>query len=62
MEAALFVRFEFVPIARQDFVHTEGAGLSAGWALVVGPLFAPTHKVTIHVRLVCFARLYPILV
>jgi hypothetical protein len=59
MEAPLFDRFEFVPIARQDLVHSQGGGLSPGWALVVGPLFAPTETITVHLRLVCYARLNP---
>jgi hypothetical protein len=56
MEAPLFERFEFVPIARQDLIRTETGGLNFVWSLVVGPLLAPTEKIEIHLRLVCFAR------
>jgi hypothetical protein len=56
MEAPLFEQFGFRPIARQDLVRTESGGLNVGWALVIGPWFAPTEKVSIHLRLVCFAR------
>lgn len=56
MEAPLFARFGFQPIAHQDFTRTQPGGLHAGWALFVGPLLAPTEKVTFHLRLVCFAR------
>ena len=59
MESPLFAQFEFAPIARQDLIRTQGGGLNAGWVLIVGPLLAPTEKVTIHLRLVCFARLDP---
>jgi hypothetical protein len=59
MEAPLFAQFELVPIARQDLVHTEEGGLNTGWALIVGPLFAPTQKVKMHLRLVCFGPPYP---
>jgi len=56
MEAPLFAQYQFVPIVRQDMVRIEDGGLSPGWALVVGPLLAPTAQVTIRLRLVCFAR------
>jgi len=59
MEAPLFAQFELVPIARQDLVRTEEGGLNTGWALIVGPLFAPTQKVKMHLRLVCFGPPYP---
>jgi hypothetical protein len=55
MEAPLFARFGFGPIARQDLARTEIGGLHQGWVFVLGAL-APTEKVTFHVRLVCFAR------
>ncbi len=56
MEAPLFAQFDFVPIARQDLIRTATGGLNFGWSLIVGPLLAPTEKVEIHLRLVCFAR------
>jgi hypothetical protein len=56
METPLFAEFGFTPIVQQDLVHTEAGGLSFGWAMVVGPLLAPTDKITTHLRLVCFAR------
>jgi len=55
MEAPLFAQFDFAPIARQDLIRTETGGVSAGWSLIVGPLLAPTEKVAIHLRLVCFS-------
>ena len=60
MEAALLARYQFVPVARQDLVHSEDGGVSWGWAMVVGPVFAPTARVTVQLRLVCFARLDPV--
>lgn len=57
METPLFAQFGFVPIAQQDLISTEAGGLNAGWTLVVGPFLAPTEKVTIHLRLVCFSGL-----
>jgi hypothetical protein len=56
MEAPLFASFGFRPIVRQDLVRTESGGLNPTWSLFVSPLLAPTEKVTIHLRLVCFAR------
>ena len=56
METPLFTQFDFVPIARQDLVRTKAGGADLGWSLIVGPLLAPTEKVEIHLRLVCFAR------
>lgn len=56
MEAPLFAQFEFVPLARQDLVRTKSGGLNSFWAIWVSPLVAPTDEVTIHLRLVCFAR------
>lgn len=56
MEAPLFARFQFKPIARQDLVRTEDGGINATWAIFVSPWIAPTEKVTIHLRMVCFAR------
>jgi hypothetical protein len=56
MEMPLFARFDFVPIARHDLIRTKAGGLNAGWSLIVGPLLAPTEKVTIHLRLVCYSR------
>jgi hypothetical protein len=56
MESELFAEFDFLPITRQDFLRTEEGGLNTGWTLLVGPFLAPTEKVTIHLRLVCFAR------
>jgi hypothetical protein len=55
METALFARFHFSPVARQELVRTEDGGLSSGWVMLVGWL-APTEKVTFRVRAVCFAR------
>jgi len=37
MEAPLFARFEFLPIARQDLIRTRTGGLNVGWTLIVGP-------------------------
>jgi hypothetical protein len=56
METPLFAEFGFTPIVQQDLVHTEAGGLSFGWTVLVGPFFAPTEKVTRHLRLVCFTR------
>ena len=56
MEAPLFARFEFVPIVRQDLVGSVEAGLDSFWAINFSPLLAPTERVTIHLRLVCFGR------
>jgi hypothetical protein len=56
MESPLFAQFGFAPIVRQALVRTEAGGLSFGWTLIVGPLLAPTEKIAIHLRLVCFAR------
>ena len=55
MESPLFARFGFSRLVRQDFTHTEAAGLNPTWTLLVGAL-APSEKVTIHLRMVCFAR------
>ena len=57
METPLFERFGFLSIVHQDLVRTEDGGISWGWAMVVGPLLAPTAKVEVHLRLVCFAHL-----
>ena len=59
MEAPLFAEFDFVPIARQDLVRAQAGGVSYEWSLIVGPLIAPTEKVTLHLRLVCFSKLFP---
>jgi hypothetical protein len=56
MELPLFAQFEFTPIARQDLIRREAGGLNFGWSLIVGPLLAPTEKVEIHLRLVCYSR------
>ena len=56
MEAPLFAQYEFVPLVRQDLVRTEAAGLDSFWSIWVSPLVAPREKITIHLRLVCFAR------
>jgi hypothetical protein len=56
MESPLFAQFGFSAIVRQDLVRTESGGLHAGWAVIVGPLLAPTEKIAIRMRLVCFAR------
>jgi hypothetical protein len=56
METPLFARYEFTPIARQDLVRTETAGLNATWSILVSPGFAPSEEVTIRLRIVCFAR------
>ena len=55
METPLFATFGFAPIARQTIVRTRKAGLNTLGVLVVG-LLAPSEKVTIRVRVVCFAR------
>jgi hypothetical protein len=55
MEAPLFAQFGFRAIVRQDLVRTEIGGLNPDWVLLVGAL-APTEKVRIHLRLVCFGR------
>ncbi len=46
MESPLFTQFGFAPIARQDLIRTESGGASIGWALVIGPLLAPTKRIT----------------
>jgi hypothetical protein len=56
MEAPLFAEYEFVPLVRQDLARMETGGLNSFWAIWVSPLVAPSEKVTIHLRLVCFAR------
>ena len=55
MEAPLLEQFQYVPVARQDLVRTMDGGLNSGWVMLVG-WFAPTQKVTFHVRAVCYAR------
>ena len=56
METNLFARFGFTPLVRQEVRRTERGGLSFGWAMVVGPLVAPTEKIEVGLRLVCFAK------
>jgi hypothetical protein len=56
MEEPLFAHFGFAPVARQDLVRTKSGGIHAGWAIIVGPFFAPTEKVSIRLRLVCYVR------
>jgi hypothetical protein len=55
MEGLLFAAFGFHRLVRQDLIRREAGGLNPDWVLVVGA-FAPTEKVEIHLRLVCFAR------
>jgi hypothetical protein len=56
METPLFAQYQLVPIARQDLVRTEAGGLDVTWSIWISPWIAPTEKVTIRLRLVCFAR------
>ena len=56
MEAPLFAAFGYKPIARQDLARTEEGGLNETWSISVSPWIAPREKVTIHLRLVCYAR------
>ncbi len=56
MEAPLFARFEFAPIAHQDLAQTQAGGLNELWSIWVSPMVAPREHVTIHLQLVCYAR------
>lgn len=55
MEAPLLARFEYVPVAHQDYVQTKEAGLHPLGVMVVG-IWAPTEHVTFAIRAVCYAR------